>query len=127
MARRFGEMLETARKTKKITLRKLGQLVGLSPSFLSEIENGRRLPPRNENKVHDLAIVLNIDKEEFAEAAQRERIKKNPKLFERLFSADQDLAWGLYREAEDATDDDLQRIFKRALKDLEKQRKGGKN
>ena len=42
-------------------LRKLGQLVGLSPSYLSEIEHGRRMPPRDEEKIHDLALVLNLE------------------------------------------------------------------
>jgi transcriptional regulator with XRE-family HTH domain len=124
MARRFGEMLETARRAKKITLRKLSTLVGLSPSFLSEIENGRRMPPREAEKLRDLALVLNLDEKKLIEAAYRERIRKSPKVFEKLFSANQDLAWGLYRAAEDASEDDLQIAFRKALESLKK--KGGK-
>jgi transcriptional regulator with XRE-family HTH domain len=124
MARRFGEMLETARRAKKITLRKLSTLVGLSPSFLSEIENGRRMPPREAEKLRDLALVLNLDEKKLTEAAYRERIRKSPKVFEKLFSANQDLAWGLYRAAEDASEDDLQIAFRKALESLKK--KGGK-
>jgi len=120
---KFGEMLETARRTKKITLRKLGTLVNLSPSFLSEMENGRRTPPRDGEKIRDLAIVLNLDENEFAEAARRERIRKSPKVFEKLFSADEDLAWGLYCEAEEASDDDLQEVFKKALESLREKRR----
>ena len=124
MAGRFGKMLGTARKTKNITLRKLGQLVGMSPSYLSEIENGRRMPPRDEEKLHDLALVLNLDEGELAETARRERVRKSPKVFEKLFSANEDLAWGLYRAAEDASDDDLETALKKALESL--RGKGGK-
>lgn len=119
MASRFGEALAMARGVKKITLRKLGQLVGLSPSFLSELEKGRRFPPKDEEKIRDLALVLNIDQDELMDAAQRERMRQRPKLFEKLFNADQDLAWGLYRAAEDATDENLQRAFRKALDMLE--------
>jgi len=115
MTRRFGEFLAKARRAKKITLRKLGQLVGLSPSFLSELEKGRRFPPKDEEKIRDLALVLNVDQDELMEAAQRERVRQRPKLFEKLFNADQDLAWGLYRAAEDATEENLQRAFRKAL------------
>jgi transcriptional regulator with XRE-family HTH domain len=124
VAKRFGQMLETARQAKRITLRKLGQLVGLSPSYLSEIEHGRRLPPKDEEKIQDLAVVLNLDEDELIKAAKRERIKKGPKIFNKLFSADQDLAWGLYRAAEDASDDDIQIAFRKALESL---KKGGKS
>ena len=123
MVRRFGKVLAEARKDKKITLRKLGQLVGLSPSFLSEIEMGRRLPPKDEGKIGDLAVVLNIDKDEFLSVAREERAVQRPKLFERLFNTNQDLAWGLYRAAEEASDDSLERAVQKLLEDLEK--KGG--
>jgi transcriptional regulator with XRE-family HTH domain len=113
-----------SRQAKRITLRKLGQLVGLSPSYLSEIEHGRRLPPKDEEKIQDLAVVLNLDEDELIKAAKRERIKKGPKIFNKLFSADQDLAWGLYRAAEDASDDDIQIAFRKALESL---KKGGKS
>ena len=118
MAGRFGESLAKARRAKRITLRKLSKLVGLSPSFLSELEKGRRFPPKDEEKIRDLALVLNVDEDELMEAAQRERVRRNPKFFEKLFNADQDLAWGLYRASEDATEEDMQRAFKKALEIL---------
>lgn len=108
----FGKMIEEARKQKKLTLRKLGQLVGLAPSFLSEIENGKRLPPKDENKINDLAIVLSVDADNLLRAAREDRVKLKPKLFERL---DHDLAWGLCRESEDVSDDTLQKAFAKAL------------
>lgn len=115
---RFGDLLATARMKKKITLRKLSQLVSLSPSFLSELEKGRKMPPKDDEKLHDLALILNINEEHLKHAARKERVKKSPKLFEKLFNADQDLAWGLYRAAEDASEDDLQAAFRKALDSL---------
>jgi len=123
MASRFGESLAKARRAKRITLRKLSKLVGLSPSFLSELEKGRRFPPKDEEKIRDLALVLNVEEDEFVEVARKERARRNPKFFEKLFNADQDLAWGLYRASEDATEKDMQRAFKKALEVLEN--KGG--
>jgi len=118
MAMRFGQSLARARRAKRITLRKLAKLVGLSPSFLSELELGRRLPPKNKEKIRDLALVLNLDEDDLVEAAEKERIKRSPQFFEKLFNADQDLAWGLYRASEDASEEELQRAFRKALEDL---------
>ena len=120
MASRCGESLAKARRAKQITLRKLGKLVGLSPSFLSEMEKGRRFPPKDGEKIRDLALVLNVDEDELMEAAQRERARQRPKFFEKLFDTDRDLAWGLYRAAEDADEKNLQRAFQKALDELKK-------
>ncbi len=120
MPSKFGGLLARAREEKKITLRKLGKLVGLSPSFLSEMEMGNRLPPKNEETIRDIALVLNIDEEDMIEAARMERAKKAPKFFERIFNANQELAWGLYRESEDANEEDLQEAFEKALEILKK-------
>jgi len=117
-ASRFGELLAKTRRKKKITLRKLSQLVGLSPSFLSEIETGGRLPPRDKERISDLALVLNLDEDDLIEAAEKERAKRRPQFLEKLFNADQDLAWGLYRASEDASDEDLQTAFRKALNHL---------
>lgn len=119
MKGRFGEILAEARKQRRITLRKLGNLVGLSPSFLSEMEKGRRLPPKDETKIQDLALILNLNQEKFLEEARNERKKKDPKLFEKLFAADQNLAWGFCRASENATDEEVQKALKKALEVLE--------
>jgi transcriptional regulator with XRE-family HTH domain len=77
MARTFLQMLEEGRRAKGITLRKLGQLVDLSPSFLSDMENGRRNPPKDEGKINDIALVLGLNSKKFLEAAKIERLKDN--------------------------------------------------
>lgn len=116
---RFGELLGNARRKKKITLRKLGQLVGLTPSFLSEIEMGRRLPPKEEERIRDLALILNEDEDKFLKAARSERVRKTSKLSEKLFNVDPELALGLYRVVDDVTDEELEQAFRKALTELE--------
>jgi transcriptional regulator with XRE-family HTH domain len=120
MSARFGEILAEARKAKRITLRKLGDFVGLSPSFLSEMERGGRRPPENSQKIRDLAIILNLDPDQLSELAAKERARLNPKLVEKLFEADPDLAWGLCRATEDASETDLKEGLKQFLKVLER-------
>lgn len=119
MKERFGELLGNARRKKKITLRKLGQLVGLTPSFLSEIEMGRRLPPKEEERIRDLALILNEDEDKFLKAARSERVRKTSKLSEKLFNVDPELALGLYRVVDDVTDEELEQAFRKALTELE--------
>lgn len=38
----FGEFLQTKREQQKITLRQLAEKLGVSASFLSDVEKGRR-------------------------------------------------------------------------------------
>lgn len=107
----FGQILYEARKAKRLTLRKLGQLVGLSPSFLSEIERGKRLPPKDEENIRDIAIVLNVNQDKFLESARKERILQKPELFQKMYYRNQNLAWGLYRAIEENDDIVLERIL----------------
>lgn len=69
----FGEKLKNARIKKRITFRKLSELVGLSPSFLSELEKGIRQPPKEEEKIKNLAIVLGIDQDQLIKTNKGEK------------------------------------------------------
>ncbi|MBQ1928845.1 MAG: helix-turn-helix domain-containing protein [Clostridia bacterium] len=44
----FGEYLQILRQSKGITVRQLGEMVTVSSSHISNIENGRRKPPKVE-------------------------------------------------------------------------------
>ena len=59
----FGEFLQTKRTEKKITIRKMGELVDLSISYLIDIEKGRRNPP-DLAKLEKIAEVLELTTEE---------------------------------------------------------------
>jgi transcriptional regulator with XRE-family HTH domain len=125
MGARFGEILAEARKAKKLTLRKLGNWVGLSPSFLSEVEHCRRKPPEDPKKIKDLALALSLNPKELALAAAKERERRNPKVFERLFEVNEDLAYGLCRAAEEASAQDVEAALEKALEVLKSVRKIG--
>lgn len=115
MNTRFGEMIGGARRDKKLTLRKLSQLVGISPSVLSEMEHGRRLPPKDERQLTDLAIVLGLNEKEVFELARVERQANRPKWFERLYSLNPEAALGLCRAQEATSDEDFLAELEKAL------------
>ena len=104
-----------------ITLRKLGQFVGLQPSLLSGIEKGRRLPPKDDEKIENIALILGIDQEDFVNLATKERRMQRPKVLERLFQNEPELAWGFFRATENATDEQLKDAFERVLNELKNQ------
>lgn len=59
----FGEFVTERRKSKDIGLREMAELIGLSPSYWSDIEKGRRNPP-NINKLEEIANILDLTREE---------------------------------------------------------------
>ncbi len=126
MAVRFGQQLFSARKAKRLILRKLSQLTDLSISYLSDIEHGRKMPPRDEEKIRDLAIALDIDPEEFLEMAKMECKWRRPeffkRFFERLFKFDPDLARDFCYEVENASDDEFRLAIETALNVLKKKK-----
>jgi len=96
----FKQILSSRRKYNKLTLRKLSQLTGISVSYLSEIENGVKLPPKNESKIKQIAKALQYDHKKLMDLAQKERIRKTFfNMFEKLFIQDKEFALALCYEA----------------------------
>ena len=62
----FGEYLKHKREEKQISLRELARRLELSAPFLSDVENNRRAP-LTEERLADLANVLNLNEKEKAE------------------------------------------------------------
>jgi transcriptional regulator with XRE-family HTH domain len=62
----FGEYLKHKREEKQISLRELARALGVSAPFLSDVENNRRAP-LTEDRLADLAGVLQLSEEEKAE------------------------------------------------------------
>ena len=61
----FGEFISKKRVEKKITLRKMADMLGVSAPFLTDVEKDRRNPFDME-KLTQLAQILNLSKEENA-------------------------------------------------------------
>ena len=87
----FGETLREARVKKDISLRSVASELGITPSYLSDIENDRRVP--SEDVLQQLAARLDLDFDDlmaqagrFGENAER-YLKHQPtavKLFRRI-------------------------------------------
>ena len=74
----FGELLRNLRKEKKVTQRRLAELVGIDFTYISKIENGSMDPPA-EDKIVRIAEVLDVDPDDLILAA-----KKVPSRFQKL-------------------------------------------
>lgn len=87
----LGDKIRVGRARKKMTLRNLSEITGNTPSYLSDIENDRRVP--KETVLHGLAEALDLDFDELMAAAGRfgadadRYLRRNPQagvLFRRL-------------------------------------------
>jgi transcriptional regulator with XRE-family HTH domain len=56
----FGPLLRDLRLNANIGLRRFAELVGIKPSNLSDIENGRRYPPADPDKLREIAEALGL-------------------------------------------------------------------
>ncbi len=97
----FGDALKKARTAKRVTLRVLGEHIGKSVGYLSDIENSRKRPPTLDN-VEKIERFLGINDNSLVTLASNlrkkipkewtERIMMTPKLSEALLRADEDLS-----------------------------------
>ena len=63
MNTRFGDFVREKRLQRKINLRKLAEILGIVPAYMSDIENNRRYPPDKE-KIYRIAEALELSEEE---------------------------------------------------------------
>ena len=105
----FGEAMKKARKAKRITLRVLGEHVGKSVGYLSDVENGRKKPPKLE-VVQNIESFLEITDESLTKMAKKLRGKMSDELSARIMLMPK---WSeaLLRADEDLTDEQLNRIM----------------
>jgi transcriptional regulator with XRE-family HTH domain len=66
----FGQILREARLAKGITLRKFAEMVGISPSYLSQVEQDNVAPPTAE-RVKTMATLLGANADEWTALAGR--------------------------------------------------------
>jgi transcriptional regulator with XRE-family HTH domain len=89
---RFGAHLRKLRVKRGIGLRKLAMTIGISPTYLSRVEQGK-MPPPAEKQVVALAKILGQDKDVFLGMAGRVAsdlpaiIQKNPSKYAALVRA----------------------------------------
>lgn len=66
----FGKALRAKRLEKKFTLRKFAELVGVSPTYLSQVEQCNVVPPTAE-RVQRMAELLGVNSDEMIALAGR--------------------------------------------------------
>lgn len=66
----FGHALRARRLDKKFTLRKFAELVGVSPTYLSQVEQCNVMPP-TADRVKRMAELLEVNADEWAALAGR--------------------------------------------------------
>jgi HTH-type transcriptional regulator, competence development regulator len=68
--KRFGEVLREKRMEKKLSLRKFAQMVGISPTYLSQVEQMNVDPP-TADRVKRMAEILGENEDELNALAGR--------------------------------------------------------
>lgn len=92
---RFGILLRERRLAKGLTLRKFAEVLGVSPTYISGIENGT-LPPPTFDRIKAIGVILDVPVDELMEFAGRwddmakQSVEERPE-FVRLFRAVKDL------------------------------------
>ena len=56
----FGTVVRNVRQKRKIGLREMAKMIGVSPTYLSKVERGECGPPA-EDKVRKMAVIINQD------------------------------------------------------------------
>ena len=110
-----AEMLRKARLAKGLTFREVAQFVGISPGNVSEIENGRRLPPKDENILGKFAKLLGIDSDALVRSAQITRKAKTDDTIGNVLAEDPELALSFYRMVEDKDSETVRDALRRAV------------
>lgn len=93
---RFGELLREKRLAKGQTLRKFAEQLGVSPTYVSGVENGT-LPPPTFERIEAISKLLEVPVDELMEHAGRwddmakQKVEERPE-FVRLFRAVKDLS-----------------------------------
>lgn len=108
--RPFGELLREKRIEKGFSLRKFAELVGVSPTYLSQVEQGNVMPP-TADRVKRMAELLGVNPDEWIALAGRVPedlpgiIQKQPTEMPELL-----------REASDLTAEQLRKLREQAKK-----------
>lgn len=106
--KKFGAFIRREREGKEIGLRKMAKIIGVSPSYLSEVERDE-FPPPAEDKVRAIAKIIGCDTDDLLARAGRvstditDIIKRHPV----------ELA-ALLRTTKGLTADDIARLARQA-------------
>ncbi|HBN04357.1 XRE family transcriptional regulator [Acidilutibacter cellobiosedens] len=116
---RFGEYITEKRKTARITLRKMAEMIGISPAYLSDIEKSRRNPP-DVGILGKISSILNLTEEErdkMFDLAGKDRNEVSPDLPEYIMKKPVVRAALRKASKQGATDDDWKKFIEKLDKE----------
>jgi transcriptional regulator with XRE-family HTH domain len=70
LGEKFGEFVRREREAKKISLREMAKMIGVSPTYLSKVERDE-FPPPAEDKVKAIAQIIKCDPDDLLARAGR--------------------------------------------------------
>ena len=87
----FGSYVREKRLAAKVNLRKLAEILGIAPAYMSDIENDHRYPPEKD-KIYKIAEALNLNQEEtdqlFDLAARNKKNSVSPDIADYIMEQD---------------------------------------
>ena len=109
---KFGEVLKEARLRRRATLRDLSVYSGKSISYLSDIEQGRRRPPKVEI-VKKFEEFLGIKSGELVNVAKQERktLKDIPAEIQKMIMSKPEQSFCWLRAAQDLSDKEMEKAL----------------
>lgn len=84
----FGKALKAARKSKRATLREVGDAINKSIPYINDMEQGRCRPPKLED-VEIMELILGITDKSLYNLAKIERSECSPELAKILIKAEE--------------------------------------
>lgn len=109
----FGKTVREARMNAEITLRKFAEMLGVSPTYLSQIERDEYAPP-SESRIKKIAQLLKLNADELTAMA-----KRTPPELEKVFYDKPIEIADFLRTARNLNADQIREITSEAKKMLE--------
>lgn len=106
----FGGRIRAARMREKITLRKFAEMVGVSPTYISQIERNEYDPPSIE-RIEKIAKLLRLNADELSALA-----KRTPVDLEMVFQKHPNQIADFLRTARNLNVEQLQQLADKAKK-----------
>jgi transcriptional regulator with XRE-family HTH domain len=111
----FGQILREKRIAKGYSLRRFAELVEVSPTYLSQVEQGKVESPPTVERLNRMADVLGENRDEFVSLAGRV-----PEDLPRIIQSHPDTIPELLRTTKGLTSEQMRELLERAKKMKEK-------
>lgn len=108
MSNKFGECIRNARKAEGLTLKDISDLIQMSQSFVSMVENGKTIPPLH--VILDLAQILDIRKNKLLQLIEEDRAVRQQEIQQNMQE--------LNNELDEVIEDDVSSVLTKTVQEL---------